>query len=73
MWLVLVVAMGLGWWATNAKRLEAAAQAARLRSALTAAKPLVDAYCLSATAIYTGSPPPNYPDFSPLDEPLVEP
>jgi hypothetical protein len=28
---------------------------------------------VNAATIYTGSPPPKYPDFSPLDEPLIEP
>jgi hypothetical protein len=77
LWATLVVAMALAWWLDHnkaeTKAKLTAAHAARLHSALTAAKPLVDAYCLHATTIYTGSPPPKYPDFSPLDEPLVEP
>jgi hypothetical protein len=77
LWATLVMAMGLGWWLDHDKQETkaklVAGHAARMRSALTAAKPLVDAYCLRATTIYTGSPPPKYPDFSPLDEPLIEP
>jgi hypothetical protein len=34
LWLTLVVAMGLGWWMTNAKRLEAVQQAQRQRAVL---------------------------------------
>jgi hypothetical protein len=77
LWATVVVAMGLGWWldrnTAEAKAKLMAGHAARLHSALTAAKPLVDAYCVNAATIYTGSPPPKYPDFSPLDEPLIEP
>jgi len=31
LWLTVVVAMGLGWWVTNSKRLEAVQQAQRQR------------------------------------------
>src|SRR5688500_10295854 len=76
-WLTLVVALGLGWLLADQKAEQKAqriyGQAVRLRSTLTAAKPLVDAYCQYATTLYTASPPPTYPDFSLLDEPVIEP
>ena len=73
LWLTLVVALGLAWLLADQKAQRIYGQAVRLRSALTAAKPLVDAYCLYASTVYTASPPPNPPDFSPLNEPVIEP
>ena len=38
LWVTLVVAMGLCWWGTNSKRLEAVRQAHGLHDALSCAK-----------------------------------
>ena len=73
LWATLVVALGLGWLLAEQKAQRIYGQAVRLRSTLTAAKPLVERYCLYATTMYTASPPPKVPDFSPLDEPVIEP
>jgi hypothetical protein len=66
LWLTLVVAMGLGWWATDAKRLEAVGQAHRFRDTIVHARAIVD---------YMRARPELTPKeiWSVLDEPLVEP
>jgi hypothetical protein len=72
LWVTLVVAMGLGWWATNAKRLEAVGQAHRLRAQLVRAGESGD---LRIHGIRDGFPIKSLldVDWSVLDEPLVEP
>ena len=85
LWVMLVVAMGLGWWmsyrASDAKRLEAVAQAHRLWYELDMAK---DSYVLFGRDIdelneeKKGPPLAGWHLFgrvnwSILDEPLIEP
>ena len=69
LWVILVVAMGLGWWVSyrtmDARRLEAVADAHRLHRALAAAKQWHDYRHLTG-------PRPSQPDWTALDEPLVE-
>jgi hypothetical protein len=73
-WATALVAMGLGWWATNVKRLEAIRQAHRQRATLERAR---EAH--SSLWEYVGetrTPQPTwglYVDWSVLDEPLVVP
>jgi hypothetical protein len=76
LWATLVVAMGLGWWRecqkhreTNARRIEAIGQAQRHRVALATAKRWDHVlHTLSLQPAGTETP-----DWSILDEPLVEP
>jgi hypothetical protein len=80
LWLVLVVAMGLGWWAScqliDARRAQAVRQTHRHRAALVKAKEESDemfgvfASKLPASPIWR---PMSHVDWSVLDEPLVEP
>jgi hypothetical protein len=81
-WLTLVVATGFGWWldwsSENHKRMTAetkvrliAGQADRLRTALTAAPPIVDGIYNNTSPLTSTAPP--RPDFSVLDEAVIEP
>jgi hypothetical protein len=72
MWATLVVAMGLGWWATNTKRLEAVRQAHQLWHTLDAARDLRKAELTALGGDWETSCIP-WPNWSILDEPLVEP
>jgi hypothetical protein len=78
LWLTLVVAMGLGWWADNETKQAAVEQARRLHSSLGIAKEWHDAawgrYLGGVGAYVTVSDVPNTPpNWAPLDEPLIEP
>jgi hypothetical protein len=83
LWATVVVAMGLGWWmsyrAVDAKRLEAVGQAHRHRYVLRHAKALSDRHAKTITTLIdsTGAALSEQttlpPDWSVLDEPLVEP
>ena len=62
LWATALVAMGLGWWTTSVKRLEAVGQAHRLRDVLVIAKEC-------HYRVHDGTEV----SFAVLDEQLVEP
>jgi hypothetical protein len=70
LWATALVAIGLAWWgshrALDDKRLEAVGQAHRLHRALADAKQW-------HTYLPLTSPRPATPDWTALDEPLIEP
>jgi hypothetical protein len=71
LWATALVAMGLGWWATNAKRLEAVGQAKRLHTVLTAVKRDREKTTGVSPLVFTVGD--VTVDWRILDEPLVEP
>jgi hypothetical protein len=76
LWATLVVAMGLGWWMDNRTKHAAVKQAHRLYVTLKFAKEYCDpseaspaASAIDGGIVFFNSPP----DWTPLEEPLVEP
>jgi len=84
LWATLMVAMGLGWWASyraldasrqaiEVKHLAAVQQATRLRLTLVEAKEMHDGLRFFIRTRIQGSQSWDEVDWSVLDEPLVQP
>jgi hypothetical protein len=78
LWVTLVVAMGLGWWADNQTKHAAVHQAHKLHSNLDLAKKWFDLTLAGhfhphGRTTPASAEPSAAPDWTALDEPLVEP